>query len=215
MRDKCRTESLTSEPESYLVPATEIAQSLPLDKLFPRRAPLHVDVGCGKGRFLLARSQRFPDIDFLGIDRLLVRLRKIEKKLIRQDVTNVRLVHMEASYTLGHMMPPGSVHTFYIFFPDPWPKRRHHRRRLINPSFLDALSHVLEPGGTIHFATDHLEYFRPAAACFRADARFSDVPAFSPTEEERTDFERLFTGQGKEIGRASFRLNEAPTSRPA
>ena len=118
----------------------------------------------------------------------------------------MRLLQLDACHVIEYMLPAASVTTFYVFFPDPWPKRRHHRRRLFSPLFLDALDRTLTPGGHIHAATDNLDYFAQITKAFGSDSRFAPVvPAFEPRDEERTDFELLFSGQGLSIGRASYR----------
>ena len=178
---------------------------LPIDDLFPVQVPLEVDVGCGMGRFLIARAGNNPDTNFLGIDRLLARLRKIDKKVRRQELTNVRLLRLEASYSIDYLLPAECVQTFYIFFPDPWPKKRHHKRRLFTESFLTTLHNTLAPGGQVHVATDHLGYFEEAEGLFKSDDRFEQAETFEPIEEERTNFEVLFMSKNDPIGRCSFR----------
>ena len=183
----------------------DVASVLDFDAMFPDPHPVEVDVGCGKGRFLSSRAGAHPDTNFLGIDRMGSRLRKVERKIVRAGLENVRLVQLEAAYVLERLLPPAAVQAFYVFFPDPWPKRRHHRRRLISPAFLDDVSRALVPGGILNLATDHLEYFEQALALLQADARFEAVEPFVPSEEETTDFELIFAGQGKPIGRCSFK----------
>jgi tRNA (guanine-N(7)-)-methyltransferase len=185
-----------------VTPATWTAPIAP-EVLFARRAPLEVDLGCGKGRFLLAHAARCPEVNVLGIDRLLVRLRKVERRVVRARLTNVRLLRVEASYAVTNLLPPDSVSTIYIFFPDPWPKRRHHRRRLIQPAFLDRLRVVLRHDGCVHIATDDMDYFTHIQRCFDASPAYVTAAVFEPTEDERTDFERTFRGLGR---RASLRL---------
>lgn len=176
-----------------------------------KSAALEVDVGCGKGRFLLARAGRHPDISYLGIDSLLLRILRVEREVRRQSLSNVRLLYIEACYAVSYLLPPRSVMTYYIFFPDPWPKRRQHRRRLFDEGFLNALDKTLIPAGSVHIATDHQDYLAAIRKIFRKDARFESIPPFEPSAEEHTDFERLFLGQHKPIGRCSFRRN--PISR--
>ena len=181
------------------------AESLSPATLFPSPGnPLAVDVGCGKGRYLLARAHRCPEMNFLGIDRMGSRMHKLRRKLVRADMHHVRLAHVEAAYAIRHLLPPESVALFTVFFPDPWPKRRHHRRRLFCPAFLDDLVIALQQGGHLHVATDHLEYFDAIAALLATDERFRSIAPYTPPPEEMTDFEIIFTGQGKPIGRASF-----------
>ncbi|MFH0953800.1 MAG: tRNA (guanosine(46)-N7)-methyltransferase TrmB [Verrucomicrobiota bacterium] len=194
--------SLRIVPGDWLSP-------LPLDTLFAagndgQRRPLEVDVGCGKGRFLLARAAEQRGTDFLGVDRMLRRIRKVDNKARRLGLGNIRLLRMEAYYAVAYLIPPSAVTTYYIFFPDPWPKKRHHEHRLFNPRFLDALHRTLVPGGQVHFSTDHLPYFEEVKAVLVADRRFAEIPPFEPGEEERTDFERYYVSRTP-IGRLSLR----------
>ncbi len=190
---------------SAIISPSSWTEVLPVGALFPSPAPLEVDVGCGKGRFLLARAKARPGINFLGIDRLLVRIRRVDRRIRLENIRNVRLLRIEASYALEHLLPPLSVSVFYIFFPDPWPKRRHHKRRLFTESFMNSVYASLVPGGEIHLATDHLDYFQKILGVLRKDQRFVEVPPFQPADEERTDFELVFRGQNVEIGRCSFK----------
>lgn len=202
---------LMQPSSAILSPSGSWTDNLPLDTLFdqPRR-PLEVDVGCGKGRFLLARAKTHADTNFLGIDRLSGRLRRIDARILREERPNIRLLNLEAAYVIEYLLPATSVTVFYIFFPDPWPKRRHHRHRLFRPAFLDALNRVLVPGGQVHIATDHTDYFLAIAKLFRGDGRFVEAPAFEPSEEERTNFEITFLQKGAPISRGSFKKLPLP-----
>jgi tRNA (guanine-N7-)-methyltransferase len=135
-----------------------LTNRLDLEKIFGRKAPLHVDLGCGDGSFLCALAQRMPCKNFLGIERLLGRIRSAARKAASLD--NVRLLQMESFYAVRYLLPAESVETFYLLFPDPWPKRRHHRRRIVTLDFLTSIHAALEHNGVIYIATDHLDYFR-------------------------------------------------------
>ncbi len=135
-----------------------LTNRLDLEKIFRRKAPLHVDLGCGDGSFLCALAQRLPDKNFLGIERLSGRVRSSARKAASLD--NVRLLQMESFYAVRYLLPAESVETFYLLFPDPWPKRRHHRRRIVKPDFLNSIHAALRKDGVIYIATDHLDYFR-------------------------------------------------------
>ena len=188
--------TLRVHPEEFLNP-TDFRQTFD----HPER-PFEIDLGCGKGRFLLARTGKFPEVNFLGIDRLLARIKKIDKKAQRLGRENVRLFRVDAYYATTFLLPPESVDTYYIFYPDPWPKEKHHHNRLFNEPFMDAVARTLKPGGKIHTASDHLPYFEEIYALLKKDARFEETDTFVPSEDEVTDFELIFAH--KVPGRASF-----------
>ncbi len=172
---------------------------------FENDNPLEVDIGAGKGRFLLARSLAHPELNFFGIERQNGRLYRMAKKIRRHGLTNVKLARVEAAAGIELMLEAESVSAFYILFPDPWPKKRHHRRRLMNPGFMDLMHTRLCPGGIIHFASDHISYADVIKDLFAADKRFEATEPFRPTEAEQTDFEILFASQGKPTSRLSVR----------
>jgi len=197
-----------SEPhqQNIILKPKDPKSALDPEKIFNRPHPidLEIDLGCGKGRFLLARANTYRDTCFLGIDRRRQRIEKVGRAVPRAGLENVRLICAEAFDTVTRLIPENSVFTYYIFFPDPWPKRRHHRRRLFNPEFLDAVNRTLRYKGKIHVATDHLDYFAIIKNILAGDRRFAEIEPFVPAEHERTNFELLFLGQMKPIGRCSF-----------
>jgi tRNA (guanine-N7-)-methyltransferase len=171
---------------------------------FPSRQPLHVDVGAGKGRFLLARAKLQPEVNFLGIERQLNRVRKVGRKAYAQGMTNLRMLRLEGYYAVRHLFPPASVDVFYVFFPDPWPKARHEVNRICNPDFIAAMHRALVPGGLVHFATDHLPYFAEVVPQFTRLPDWQAVDPFWPSHTERSDFELMFLAD-KPVGRFSAR----------
>lgn len=192
-----------------VVPADEREWLGPLDVrtrfAHPER-PLEIDLGCGKGRFLLAHAAKHPEVNFWGIDRMLRRIRKIDNRARRMDLENVRLSRIEAYYGATYWVPTAAVRTYYIFFPDPWPKARHEGHRLFNARFLEALWRTLAPGGVVHVATDHLPYHEQLCGVFREFGRFEEAEVFVPAPDERTDFEQYYIErEGKPIGRLSVR----------
>ncbi|HNX34443.1 MAG TPA: tRNA (guanosine(46)-N7)-methyltransferase TrmB [Kiritimatiellia bacterium] len=191
-------------PPSRVIPVADPTVPLPIDTLFDPARPLEIEIGCGKGRFLTTRASTFREVQYLGIERMLSRVRKLDKKACRLKLDNLRVLRLEAFYTFYYLLPPHRVRTVYVFFPDPWPKRRHHNRRLFSPLFLDALWTRLEIGGTVQVATDHLDYFAEIRGRIAADPRFKEIPAMERTEDERTEFEHLFRGQGLPIGQCAF-----------
>jgi len=157
-----------------------LTNRLDLEKIFERKAPLHVDLGCGEGSFLCALAQRMPDKDFIGIERLSRRVRSAAQKAA--GLSNVRLFQIESSYAVCYLLPAESVETFYLLFPDPWPKRRHHQRRIVKPEFLNSVRAALKDNGLIYIATDYFEYFEHIKAIaestpgFTADNADPDLP---------------------------------------
>ena len=193
-----------TEP-STIIDLPDITHKLSLEGLFAEKLPIEIDIGCGKGRFLLSRASSHQETNFIGIDRMNGRLGKLDRKIMRANLENVRLIKMEAAYVITELLPPEVISTYYIFFPDPWPKRKHHRRRLMSREFLDALHRTLIDGGEVNFSTDHLDYFEAGCKLLRADKRFEEIETFQRSKSEKTDFELIFTNQGLPIGNCSFK----------
>ena len=197
MKDECgMTPTLRIFPDQWIKP-TDICTFFD----HPER-PLEVDIGCGKGRFILNRSGKLPEVNFLGIDRMLNRIRKIDKKAQRLNRKNIRLFRVDGYYATTYLLPPERVDTYYVFYPDPWPKGKHHHNRLFNEAFMDAIARTLKPGGKIHASSDHLPYFEEIYALLKKDKRFEETDTFIPAEDEVSDFELIFSH--KVPGRASF-----------
>lgn len=189
---------------SHVIPVTSLTTPLPIDEFFDPSRPLEIEIGCGKGRFLSTRATKNPDTQYLGIERMLSRVRKLDKKAGRLHLDNLRILRLEAFYTFYYLLPAHRVRTVYVFFPDPWPKRHHHNRRLFAPLFLDALWTRLEIGGVVQVATDHLDYFAEIRKRLSADPRFKESPAMERAEDEQTEFEHIFRAQGLPIGQCAF-----------
>jgi tRNA (guanine-N7-)-methyltransferase len=181
----------------------------PLDwsKVFPRQQPIEVDLGCGDGTLLLHWARKHPDRNWLGVERLKGRLAKLERKAPRLGIRdNLRGLRIESSYAVEWLFPPDSIAAHHIYFPDPWPKKRHQKRRLFQPEFVAALCRTLAPGGFVNLATDHAGYFAHMLEVFGAASGFERVEAIEPaSEEDMTDFERDFVRAGQPVQRARFR----------
>jgi len=185
------------------IPVTDPTQPLPLET-YCRETPVELEIGCGNGRFLAAQAKKNPDVTYIGIERMLGRVRKLNRKAERLPARNLHALRLEAFYTFYYLLPEHRLRTVYVFFPDPWPKRRHQRNRLFSPLFLDALWMRLESGGVIQIATDHQEYYQEIKKTFATSPRFKEVPAMTRLEEEQTDFEQLFLKQGLPIGACAY-----------
>jgi tRNA (guanine-N7-)-methyltransferase len=199
---------MTTDSSTRWIEPADWINPMPLRSFFLQSdRPIEVDLGCGKGRFLLSRAAKRPDVNFLGVDRILDRLRRIDRKATRTSCDNIRLFRMDAYYAVTYLLPAETVHTYYVFFPDPWPKTKHHDHRLFNEPFLQAVLRTLEPAGCLHVATDHLPYFDEILQLLKAETRLTQIDTFEPAEAERTDFELLYLGQTP-IGRCSFQKRQ-------
>jgi tRNA (guanine-N7-)-methyltransferase len=126
--------------------------------LFPNGRPFELEIGSGKGRFLLERAAKHPERNFLGIDYAWRFLREGHQRIAQRGIENLHFYKAEASEVVGRLIPDTSVAIFHIYFPDPWPKRQQRKRRLLTPDFFKLLHCRLEPGGRLELATDNFEY---------------------------------------------------------
>jgi tRNA (guanine-N7-)-methyltransferase len=189
---------LIVRPVSYLHPSDP-------QLYFSKRQPLEVELGSGDGGFLAAWAARQPHRNFLGIERLLGRLRKLDRKGRRTGLTNLALLRVEAAYFVAYLLPASSVDAFHIYFPDPWPKRKHLKNRLIIAAFAEATHRALNPGGAVYLRTDHSDYFAQMETVYRAHHGFEPGAADVSLRETLTDFERDFLGRGIPTLHACFR----------
>ena len=179
------------------------------EEVFPDRpeAPLEVDLGCGDGSFLAALAAARPGINFLGVERLLGRVRKCSRKAVRAGLANVRLLRLESEYAVEWLLPRESAARVHLLFPDPWPKRKHHGRRILRGDFLPCVHQLLEPGGELLFKTDHEAYFEWALEVVAESEGWDHLPweEDDPCPYPLTDFETQWLGQGKPIHRLRLR----------
>jgi tRNA (guanine-N7-)-methyltransferase len=171
-----------------------------LEALLPGDGPWELEIGCGKGRFLLSRAAAAPDHRFLGIELAGEYFRRVAGRLARRGLGNVALIHGEALALLATALPRGFASALHVYFPDPWPKSRHHRRRLFSPASVDLLLAALAPGGELFIATDHLDYGAEVARILRGypGAEVQELPDGWP-EGPRTNYEAKYVGQGRPI----------------
>lgn len=174
--------------------------------------PVEVDLGCGDGGFLQEMAIAFPDRDFLGVERLLGRVRKVSRKIERSGLTNAKVLRLETSYAIEHLLPRVFADRVHLLFPDPWPKKKHQRRRLMcREDFLRSVWSLLKPGGELIFKTDHEEYFAAAEAFLEEkEIRFFERIGWPEAGDfyAETDFEKLWMSEGKHIRRMRLRRVE-------
>ena len=180
---------------------------LNLAELLPGGRPWEVELGFGKGRFLLHRAQAKPSTRFLGIEVAGKYYRIALKRMRRKGLSNVVLIRGEALYLLSVVLPSGFAEVVHIYFPDPWPKSRHQKRRLFDPITVDLVIGMLIPGGRLYFATDHLEYgevvvkileSHSAVSVLRLPGVWRDGP--------RTNYEAKYVAEGRPIVRLDVTL---------
>lgn len=189
--------------EFELIPA-DYFSPLDLGQIFPRSAPLEVDIGCGDGSFAVAQAERFPERNFLGLEKLAGRVWRGCKKASRLGLTNVRFLRIESSYALQYLLPAGSTEMVHLLFPDPWPKSKHRRRRMVTPEFLALVHRLLVPDGRLRIVTDEKKYFVAISALIAPETFVEIAP--SPEEEfPITTFEKHFLADGAAIHRLVLR----------
>ena len=198
-----------SLPPTRVVPRPQDADGrIDWSQWFDPDRPVEADIGCGMGRFLLARSRMNPGVQYLGLELESARIVHIDVAARREGLENLRLLQGDALLSLP-LLPDGFLRAATVFFPDPWPKRRHWRRRLVQAPFLDAVHRVLAPGGLLHLATDQSSYFDSMERLLDPDPRFERVPAPERTPDEWTDFERLFRAKGLPVYEGAWRRRPA------
>lgn len=179
------------------------------EQIFPDASarPLEVELGCGDGTFLVGMAAHHPERNFLGVERMRGRVSKTSRKIDRNNLTNATVMRLESGYLTGWVLPTAAVSRLHLLCPDPWPKKRHGERRLVNQQeFLSGLSRVLQDDGEFLLKTDDRVYYEDAMASMaaRPDFQALDWPAdafFYPT----TDFEQHWLGMGRSIYRARWR----------
>jgi tRNA (guanine-N7-)-methyltransferase len=174
-------------------------------RVFGRSGPVHIEIGTGKAAFLLNQARAQPAINFLGIERARKYYRYAVDRIGRWGLTNVRVIRTDAAAFIADFVPAGSVECFHIYFPDPWPKKRHHKRRFFNSANLDQLFRCLALGGSLRIATDHAEYFEQIQKLFTAESDRLEKTEFLPTagadtgEWVGTNFERKYLKEDRPI----------------
>lgn len=137
----------------------ELAGPVDFIQVFGRSGPVHIEIGSGKATFLVSQAKAQPEASFLGIEWARKYWRHAIDRIGRWGLTNVRIVRADAPVFLRDFVPEGSVDCFHIYFPDPWPKKRQHKRRFVQQSNVELMLRLLKPGGEIRIATDHTEYY--------------------------------------------------------
>lgn len=187
----------------------EVGLPLELDALIPGRTPWEVEIGFGKGRFLLARAVDPPAVRLLGIERAGKYFELVERRMARRHIDNTLILLGEALYLLCTVLPAGFARAVHVYFPDPWPKDRHHKRRLFDSDTIDLLLSMLKPHGELFFATDHLDYGEQVAGILESHPVLQVERCEAWPEGPRTNYEIKYEREGRRILRLAARLHSA------
>ena len=185
------------------------ATPLDLARAFGRCAPTVLEIGCGMGETTLQMAQSRPDVDFLGVEVFTAGVGALLKGIQERQLTNVRVVHHDAVDVVREMIPPDALAGTHVYFPDPWPKKRHHKRRLLQQPFVGLLASRLGPGGYLHFATDWQDYAQHALQVFDAEPLLVNWHAHAPPTPHNPLFTRpvtKFHARGERLGHATYDL---------
>jgi len=195
-------DAIQRQPEIHeFMPADYFARINP-SEIFNNDKPFELDLGTGDGTFLIDMAKHYTEHNFLGVERLLGRVKKICRKARLAELENCKALRLESKYVVEWLLPDNCIDRLHILCPDPWPKERHHKRRLIQQPFLEQVLRVLKPGGYFCFKTDHPEYFEWVIDELKT---FKKLKTLEWPEDAffypKTDFQRQWESQGKPIHR--------------
>lgn len=180
---------------------------LALGAIYGNRNPVILEIGFGNGETLAQLALRNPELNYLGVEVHSPGVGHLMIRLAHQESDNVRILQCDALALLRHHLPAGSLAGVLLYFPDPWPKRRHHKRRIVRPEFIDLVHRTLVPGGVLHMATDWENYAQHMMRCLSAHAGFinqAGAGQYSPRPDSRplTKFEQ----RGQRLGHGVWDL---------
>ena len=173
--------------------------AIDLDRIFGRSAPKILEIGFGMGETTAEIAAGHPGNDYLGIEVHTPGVGGLLKRIAELGLANVRIIQHDAVEVLTHMIPPSTLDGAHIFFPDPWPKKRHHKRRLIQPAFIALLVDRMKPGAYLHVATDWQEYAEQILAVLAAEPRLlNTADGYAPRPDYRP--QTKFESRGLKLG---------------
>ncbi len=192
------------------VPAESLGEPADLGRLFDNDHPIELEIGCGKGGFLLSRARAEPDRNFVGIEWANKYYQFAADRMARWGLANVRILRTDARHLFVHRMPPAVLSALHVYHPDPWPKKRHHKRRLFTPEFVAAAVQSLQAGGRWASQTDHAGYAEVIGELLSNRPELESVAFDDPAcgikdERTETNFEIKYLREGRMIYRFAYR----------
>ncbi|MBG85439.1 MAG: tRNA (guanosine(46)-N7)-methyltransferase TrmB [Verrucomicrobiales bacterium] len=191
---------------SLLRPVESLVEELPVRDWYPIQQPLELEIGCGDGSFLFHHAAKHRARNFLGIERLKGRLSKLDRVARREGLTNLALVRLEARYLMRYLLPEKSFSAIHVYFPDPWPKKKHRKNRIVNEEFTELASRILKEGGCVHLRTDDENYHEQMLEVFASLASWTAIEISDDLKAIRTDFEREFNSKDIPTRYANYEL---------
>lgn len=193
------------EAEAHLLPSDRLLERYDWEEVFGNTNEVEVELGAGDGGFILAYAEAHRERNFVAVERLMGRSRKIVKRGYAAGLENLRTLRLESFYFIKCLCERGSVSVVHVMFPDPWPKKKHHKRRLVQHDFLDALRDCLKAGGEWRFTTDHEEYFRWVEEKMEERDDWERMELWEWECDPLTDFQKEFMEEGREFYRGRWR----------
>ena len=200
----------TQQPGSDALPIRMLSGRLDLWAPAPAGRPVELDLGCGKGGFLLDLAAKYPERTIVGADVMLGRLRKLRNKAKARRIANVELLRVNAWELLGHMLPDECLYRVHILCPDPWPKKRHRANRLVTSELVGRIARKLQSGGTLHLATDDPSYAAFMLTAVRGLDCFCPARgAIRDIRELKSDFEKVFEAADRSVCHIAFQATRS------
>ncbi|MDP8246353.1 MAG: tRNA (guanosine(46)-N7)-methyltransferase TrmB [Candidatus Hinthialibacter antarcticus] len=200
--------------EIFVQPGS-IDETLDFPKIFGNDNPVEIEIGCGKGRFILAESKARPSVNFIAIERSKKIIRIGASRATKLRRTNLAFLNLDADMVVKLLVKPNSIQAYHVYFPDPWPKGRHRKRRLFNPRLLQKMAETLLPQGILKLKSDHADYYNDAneriitSSLFQRvneDVSYETVRNINEAGEEASHYEIKWRKEARPIHSSEYQI---------
>lgn len=201
--------------EKIIIRPGSIDETLNFAEIFGNNNPVEIEIGCGKGRFILSESKIRPEVNFIAIERSKKIIRIGALRAVKANRSNLAFLNLDADMVVKLLIKPNSVHAFHVYFPDPWPKDRHHKRRLFNPRLLQKMAETLLPQGILKLKSDHADYYNDAderiitSNLFRRisqDVSYETIRNIHDAGEEASHYEIKWRKEARPIHSSEYQI---------